>query len=793
MTITHKLTLDVARDGIQGNVMLVKGERGSRDIAFTLRNGKNAVELGDGYSAALRGIKPDGTELFNSCAVYTERGVYPNTVRYHITEQTVAVEGNFTVRLLIWDNEGSVLWSPEFSITVKENGSLDSEVGSQSEFTALIDAAVQAQNAAKAAEGNAEKTDSTADELKKDVQAWLKERDDGLSNHIADETNPHKVTAGQLGLERVDNTSDEEKPLSAAVRAALDALWLELNEKEKAIAESIAQSLIDSKAYADETKVGKRGAQVIDGSLSLGGDLLIGGKAYAKQIESLEVGDAVIIANADGVLLSELSGYVIRVNGASAYAIVYDPIDDCVKIGLGTYDSESKVFIFGEGEAQVLATRGVIADGNIPVWNDEKKTFEDSKISGDAVAVRGAIANGHIPEWSASEGKLVDSGKSASDFASKDSAQLVANALRESVSGEIVVLKDVSPVVHDLKVKVSSKNLLTLGLTEDITETKDKLICSFKTNNTLLLNGTSTVNTSFTFYFSKPISVIKGQTYTFSMDVDASQRDFYMLIRQTSDIFYSTYHSINFTAETDSIISLGIIVLANKTFTNKEIKVQLELDTTATTHTPYVAYIEAVKLKVQGKNLVCTKDFTDAGFTDLGNGEVYITESQNASNKVLFANTTKTPGRYMISGYMKHVLTGEQLRGIYLNICYTDGTIQQISINNITEYTYFTRETLPDKTVDYISFGAGSSKAGTYFKDFQIEYGKTVTAYEEGLEPITYEVGENGSVTGVKSIYPATTLTTDTEGVLIEVEYNRDINQAFAELKAAILSLGGNV
>lgn len=67
------------------------------------------------------------------------------------------------------------------------------------------------------------------------------------------------------------------------------------------------------------------------------------------------------------------------------------------------------------------------------------------------------------------------------------------------------------------------------------------------------------------------------------------------------------------------------------------------------------------------------------------------------------------------------------------------------------------------------------------------------TEYEPYIEPVEYAVNADGTVEGVKSIYPATTLTTDTVGALIEVDYNRDINKAFAELQQAIISLGGNV
>ncbi len=43
-----------------------------------------------------------------------------------------------------------------------------------------------------------------------------------LDTHTNNESNPHKVTAAQLGLEKVDNTSDANKPISNDTQAALD-------------------------------------------------------------------------------------------------------------------------------------------------------------------------------------------------------------------------------------------------------------------------------------------------------------------------------------------------------------------------------------------------------------------------------------------------------------------------------------------------------------------------------------------------------------------------------------------
>jgi len=43
-----------------------------------------------------------------------------------------------------------------------------------------------------------------------------------LSNHIVDTSNPHEVTATQVGLGNVDNTADVDKPISTATQTVLD-------------------------------------------------------------------------------------------------------------------------------------------------------------------------------------------------------------------------------------------------------------------------------------------------------------------------------------------------------------------------------------------------------------------------------------------------------------------------------------------------------------------------------------------------------------------------------------------
>lgn len=52
-----------------------------------------------------------------------------------------------------------------------------------------------------------------------------------LDSHVADTSNPHQVTKEQVGLGNVDNTSDADKPISAAARAVFAELTEEISTK----------------------------------------------------------------------------------------------------------------------------------------------------------------------------------------------------------------------------------------------------------------------------------------------------------------------------------------------------------------------------------------------------------------------------------------------------------------------------------------------------------------------------------------------------------------------------------
>ena len=56
------------------------------------------------------------------------------------------------------------------------------------------------------------------------IDAAKEEVSQSITEHISDQENPHNVTKAQVGLANVDNTSDADKPISTATQEALDTI-----------------------------------------------------------------------------------------------------------------------------------------------------------------------------------------------------------------------------------------------------------------------------------------------------------------------------------------------------------------------------------------------------------------------------------------------------------------------------------------------------------------------------------------------------------------------------------------
>lgn len=129
--------------------------------------------------------------------------------------------------------------------------------------------------------------------------------------------------------------------------------------------------------------------------LAIQGNLTVRGTTTTTIEETLNVKDAIVVANADAAdITATLAGFIVRVHAEDCYGIVYDFSSNSIKLGLGMI-ADGK-FVFYEGEGNAVAVR---ADGSL-------------------------MTNGHLVKWDATALKFVDAGKSVDDIKSDTLAAL---------------------------------------------------------------------------------------------------------------------------------------------------------------------------------------------------------------------------------------------------------------------------------------------------------------------------------------------------------------------------------
>lgn len=365
-----------------------------------------------------------------------------------------------------------------------------------------------------------------------------------------------------------------------------------------------------------------------------------------------------------------------------------------------------------------------------------------------------------------------------------------ANALKGSKSGSVFLIDDVSPVTHEMDVKVRCKNLLSaMSLYPTVTNNAipihfkagQKYTISFKTTYTawrLMFFGTDKNGTAFDG--SKP----DANKYISGMYTGTIGRLQHASNQSGNTLTFTCYEDCIITA----IVFWNLSNETDKTYSD----FQLELGATATSYTPYVD-LTAVTVSRCGKNLIpypyyeTTKTQNGITFTDNGDGSVTV--NGTASSAAVFQFYNSVGGSKPMNVANKTITisgcpSGGSLQSYFLLFSYGGNSYQDLG-NGITKTPN------ADITAVQLRIAAGATVNNLTFRP-QIELGTTKTDYEP-YKGVEYTPTADGTVNGVTSLYPNTTLMTDTDGVIIDCEYSRDINKAFAELQQAIISLGGNV
>lgn len=335
-----------------------------------------------------------------------------------------------------------------------------------------------------------------------------------------------------------------------------------------------------------------------------------------------------------------------------------------------------------------------------------------------------------------------------------------AECLKGSKSGSAFLIDDVSPVTHEMGVKVRSKNLIpypfiygTLdshGIT--FTDNKDGTITLKGKNDGTELSNYNLFNTSDKLSFLKP-----NTDYYLSCNLDNIIKSL-RTVKSDGTYKYYSYGNINFPPdETPDRLFIQIKTTDTTTYDNTVVKLQIELGTTATTYEPYNSDIQNVHSKnllpfpyTGLKNVGVTEELNGVNFTLNEDGSVLIDGTASAGTvKYVYQNTKDLLGLKsgdVITG-SKYVSDSSQLSNFNLTFNYYDSTTKMkdgMTLGSVTNKT----TTITD---DYVGWGiyfyipSGKTISNLLVKP-QLEIGSTATYYEKYHEPyplVVKELGKN--------------------------------------------------
>lgn len=132
MEFIKEITVDLAGEMLFEYITAVQGDAGSRFVKVQLLSNRQPYTPPAGVTAVLRCKKPDGKTIFNDCTVGED-----GTIKAELTEQMLAVAGNFRCEITLYGADESTLTSVPFIVKVTSSAINPGSVTSADEFTAL--------------------------------------------------------------------------------------------------------------------------------------------------------------------------------------------------------------------------------------------------------------------------------------------------------------------------------------------------------------------------------------------------------------------------------------------------------------------------------------------------------------------------------------------------------------------------------------------------------------------------------------------------------------------------------
>lgn len=507
---------------------------------------------------------------------------------------------------------------------------------------------------------------------------------------------------------------------------------------------------------------------------------------------TFEVDPAVIATAAKPPVLSEAEQIIQNMeNQYSKYVKKATECEEQIEYLTSSATSQCRSNL-NESYAYMLdATNAATAAAGSKTAAQEARTAAESAAAtatakATAAAGSATAANNSATSAAASAAAAESSAENAaaSATAAEGAATNVFHALRVQKRGGTVRIDDAVPVQHQLALQVKSKNLVPQPY-DFTTRTVGGVTFTANEDGTVTANGTATEDAYIRLCSGVPLQL--HTQYTISGCPGGGGGKTYTLYMTGADWHTGENYDNGGTnggqfipnKERPGGYDVCIVVYSGVVCNDLIFSPQIEEGATATAYTKGVEPA-AVMVQRYGKNLV-PYPYTDGSKTING-----ITFTVNEDRSITVNGTATATATFQISE--DDTLSDLIGQTVTLSGCPTGGSestyrmrYQQTGISSdVGNGATFT---VKEKSYLAIQAFAGTVCDHVVFKP-QIEVGAAATAYEPYTPPTEYTPAADGTVSGVLTLDPVTTLTTDSAGAVLEAEYSRDVNETFAALQA---------
>jgi hypothetical protein len=487
-----------------------------------------------------------------------------------------------------------------------------------------------------------------------------------------------------------------------------------------------------------------------------------------------------------------------------------------------TIEDNSIVYEFSssideDGNAQISACEGIV-ECEVTLYNAESHQLTSPRFT---LFIDGTVYNGEeiistpqanvLKELINEANSLIDEVETKlenGEFKGKDAdTNLFANAIKNTKSGKAVAMNDVSPVEHNLDIKLTSEKGMVNNNFDisKITNTNNIKVNTEDDTIKLIGDGSSDYLTNETVGELCPqlkvgdVVTLKIGSVVSTFDNSAVYGQIYLKPYGQGLTLASTKNGgITFTITEEHLNDYFAFCSNNPEAIFSNIQLLTEGD--------LITDFSNVKVSRYGKNLfditeakICkTNNFSSGYYPKIENGVIYSGGQYAITEGSCLCVSTHGADIITFSFKAEHDESEPKKTDTVIRGCDEIGD-DNMMLNNVKLSALNTTNSNLKVGYNYIAVNTqgkayvgiawyGSVKYSIKITELQIELGLNATEYEPYIQPQTVIANADGTVDAITSVSPNITIVTDTDGAIINCEYNRDINKAFAELQQAILN-----